>query len=291
MKHSSLITSPRRLLLLFLSLLALQTTLVTNSSAQSDPEHIGHCGVSASFIAAAGYDPNSSNNSIAGPMPATSFPSSAVFTCGKFKVYCEDFTLSYQKGFADPTYGPTRCSTLCAVLSYIQSVFDFSAMGSNDYIRILVNKSRVPVDFETAPGTMWLARSAPGYDETVQGVTNGWIYDYATTGNEPTGGPDLFHAQLFMNFHATWPDVVNPEPIDYQESHLGTVDDCQYDLYSVLLHEMGHMMGFFSYVEYTPLTGNNILGAASLSPAVTTANIFSGLDYSQYVGRMRMFIL
>jgi hypothetical protein len=198
------------------------------------------------------------------------YPSSAQFDCGKFKVFYADLLPGAPAGgFADPALGATRRSTLCAVLNYVESVFDLSNVPDNS-IRIEVepswimslNQAPTSVDYFAYGGPMYIA-AAPN---TIMG---GVVYDFINTGIDPALNSD-FHAYLKVNFSTVG---TSPTPISWLNNHTDPVTYCQLDLFYVLLHEVGHMLGFAS------LANND---GDFFPNSFSGNNNFSRLDYQLY---------
>lgn len=125
-----------KLLLLCLSLLTSQA-IYSQSEAESlnfNQDHGDHlvCGLSKDVVLQHSTPPLKI---------LSDYPSSAQFDCGKFKVFYADLLPGAPAGgFADPALGATRRSTLCAVLNYVESVFDLSNVPDHS-IRIEVEPS------------------------------------------------------------------------------------------------------------------------------------------------------
>lgn len=293
------ISTQNWLLRLSVAIVFLITTKVnaqTTGSISVDTNTINtalRCGSDADFFARGAY---------AGLLPATSFPSYAIFTCGKVDVYYADVYRHLGIGFDDTTLvgtdtlGVLRRNTVCAVLNYIQSVFDFSNVDPANHIRIYVDTSFGHLRFRAPFGTTFYARAYPQYDTTITGIKKGWMNDYITC-TLPTSAwyhndslPDsLFHASLQMNFDKTYVlgfgGMILDTPYVYWHSDYFTPFTSSYacnqlDLYSVLLHEICHCMGWFSLISFT---GTGSIGLTPY-PVVTTHHVFSGLDWSFHVG-------
>lgn len=114
----------------------------------------------------------------------TAFPGYAIISCGKFDIYYEDLILTNpQVGFSDPVNGAARRNTLCAVLTYVQSVFDFSNIPSASPIRLHVNESFAPIVNPAPQGMNALAFAGPTFiNNATPGIIKGFVHDYTTTG-------------------------------------------------------------------------------------------------------------
>ncbi|NBX80747.1 MAG: T9SS C-terminal target domain-containing protein, partial [Flavobacteriales bacterium] len=101
----------------------------------------------------------------------------------------------------------------------------------------------------------------------------GNLFDYITTGecNSPNDG---FHALMKVNFDSYFNAGYQAMyPINWLNDYTQNISDCKMDLFSVLLHEVGHMLGFVS------LANNN----GQLEPfSLFGNNNFSRLDFLMY---------
>lgn len=202
----------------------------------------------------------------------TAFPGYAIISCGKFDIYYEDLILTNpQVGFSDPVNGAARRNTLCAVLTYVQSVFDFSNIPSASPIRLHVNESFAPIVNPAPQGMNALAFAGPTFiNNATPGIIKGFVHDYTTTGIDPATA-NLYHAELTVNFHQTTTGV-----IQWQNNHtILPISNCFYDLYSVLLHEIVHTLGWLSYIHHSGSgTPESILGNDQ----------YSGIDKLLHIG-------
>lgn len=234
------------------------------------------CGLDAhAVLLGARTSPNSST-----ALPTTAYPANAIINCGRFELYFDDILISTAPntqpplGFADPAggVGAIRINTLCNVLTYIQNTFDFSQIPSGTPIRINVAQSLTP---GLNPSTVgWLGIANPGYVNTgTPHIINGFIYDYATSGIDPIAATN-FHATITFNFDQIVPTSGAPFPITWQEDNTTPFINCNYDLFSVMLHEVTHAMGWFSLVNLAPTLPGSILGNDQ----------YSGIDYTVHQG-------
>ncbi len=207
--------------------------------AKAQDTSISNCGTTPEYMATLGV-----TSEIVMPSP---FPAEAIEECGKFQIYYYDMAYHPGEGFDDPFVGATRRSTLCSVLTYIQSVYDFSAVPSGKFIRLRVDTSythtyHVPASFTVfhplgAGGPFYPASAPPG------SIVSGFMNDYltSTTGTDPA--PLNFHCDLRMNFdsihvhHRFDLDTIGAKKVEVDfQNGLGSTANCQYDLYGAMLH-------------------------------------------------------
>jgi hypothetical protein len=215
------------------------------------------------------------------PTPVGGFSPTAIMTCGKFAFYLEDVNASTGSGFDDPSLGVFRQNTLCDVATYIQSQFDFSLVSSSDLIKIdvLISYDNY-VGYHSPITTQFYAAAGPYFNVTPNSIIGGFVNDYATSSVDPA--PGNYHGQLIVNFDMVYPTGGWPTPVNFQADNVtyAAFPNCDMDLYSVLLHEMTHAMGWISLVYYDPSAG-----AINTPPlAVYGTNTFSKLDYSMQAG-------
>ena len=217
------------------------------------------------------------------------YPLSSQISCGKFKVFYADLLPGAPAiGFADPVHGIDRINTFCAVLTYIQSVFDFDNISSNDPIKIEVDASFDPILNPAGLSINYAAIAGPTFNNSISGkIQGGNIFDYINGGNNYVSN-NGFHGLMKVNFDGTYDVYGNYYPINWLNNHTQNISNCQIDLFSVLLHEVGHMLGFLS------LANNN----GQLAPQSLSENDnFSILDFLLYksddltVNSLQKFIL
>lgn len=186
----------------------------------------------------------------------SSFPINLIETCGSFRIYYEDLTLTPALGFADPTLGSDRRNTFCAVLNYIEGIIDIPTGVTID---IFVPQSLTSSNPSPA-NTAWLANAGPyfppGGFETTAGFYAGNVYNHISTGTDPD--VNNYDANVQVNFDqikTTYSLFTIPWWNDYQN----TSQTCAYDLYSVLLHEMTHSMGWISSIGESTNTNHDAI--------------------------------
>lgn len=132
-----------------------------------------------------------------------------------------DVTGNNDIGFDDPSLGATRRATFEAVLEYVESVIQAPAPRTID----------IEVQPSELDGTFFLA-SCGTYYPLADGYFPGSTLQRITNGTKPFGGFE--EIQLTVDFGYTW------------NSDLGAPTGSEYDLFTVLLHEVTHGLGFAS---------------------------------------------
>lgn len=194
------------------------------------------------------------------------FPASAIVTCDKVKLYFEDQAIGSNEGFDAPLgVGLARRNLMCDVVTYIQSVFDFSAVPTGQYVRILVDTSYTPTYFPAPTGIPYYAKASAFYpSSTTPIITNGFLHSFVTSGIDPVVGD--YHALVQVNFDKT----AGSPTLNYYVG-TGTVGSCMIDLYSTLLHEITHTLGWSSFIENTYITGASSTSGGKLFTSIDTS--------------------
>ena len=159
-----------------------------------------------------------------------------------WNVTFEDVSSSNGIGFDDPTLGVARRQIFEDTLDYIDSVLDET--GTVD---LLVNASE-------NDGTGFLASAGPYFFPGPDGFYNGFVYDHVRAGSDPT--PSVADATLTFDFGYNW------------NSDLAAPTSGEYDLFTVVLHEMTHTLGW--------VTALNSAGNSDLSGG--NPGVYSGFD-------------
>jgi hypothetical protein len=195
------------------------------------------------------------------------YPASTEFDCGKFKVFYADLLPGAPAGgFADPTFGAVRRNTLCAVLNYVESVFDLSNVPDHS-IRIEVEPSWIMSLNQAPTAVNYFAYAGPNYSSVAPNtIMGGAVYDFITTGVDPALSSE-FHGYLKVNFSTVGSYIA---PINWLNDHTQNLSSCQLDLFYILLHEVGHILGFGS-------TAND--GGTLAPSSLFGNNNFSRLDF------------
>ncbi|MGC8739576.1 MAG: hypothetical protein ACP5UA_13165 [Candidatus Hydrogenedens sp.] len=142
------------------------------------------------------------------------------------------FNMTYQDintGFNDPTLGSQRKAVLQSALEYVSSVLN--TPGG----RVDINVSSVVL------AGQYLATAGPivvWYLPLTPGINNGCVFQHLLNGSVDPSGPDYPDMQLTVNWNYNY--------------YLGTGDPgpMQFDLLSILIHELTHGIGFLSSIAY-----------------------------------------
>lgn len=247
-------------------------------------KNVHYCGLTPAMLAEGETPPPSGG----GPqgIVAGAFPPNAIITCGKFDVYYEDMVGSNQMGFNHAQFGAARRATFCAVLNYLESVFNFSNVSPTNRIKIHVDTSYENTLNPAPVGTNFLAYAQPQYPINATGIVNGYMHDYIVNGTYTTNSSG-YQVEVRVNFDKTY-DVNNiPDDVNFLDDYTQPIGSCNMDLFSTLLHEMGHAMGWFSLVKVNS-PGNALwytnYNNLPVQPNNISYNRFSGLDYGMYAG-------
>ncbi|MEM7434514.1 MAG: hypothetical protein AAF436_05130 [Myxococcota bacterium] len=141
---------------------------------------------------------------------------------GAFRVTFQDVERETGAGFDDPAAGPARRATLLAVMAYLSAILDVP--GTADL-----------VIFESdTDGTGALASAGPLLAPRT-GFQGGLVFEHLTTGADPRA--DAPDGTVAVDFGFEW------------NSDRDAPTDSEFDLYSALLHEVTHALGFFSALD------------------------------------------
>lgn len=167
-----------------------------------------------------------------------------IMSCGRFNLIFQDDALGTGYGFDLSTpQGAQLQSCACAVATYIQSVFQIPT-GDGTPIEIQFNQSWSTAFGNPAPNPFLLAvggglRSTPNYVGGVAGYYGGNAFEHYTTGVDPD--PNQIDGIITVNFDQNFQNCNQPRQCGL------------YDLYSVLLHEFTHVLGWASAVQDFPI--------------------------------------
>lgn len=122
--------------------------------------------------------------------PISNYLPSQIQHRGKIDLYFEDVLLSNGWGFDDPIVGLDRRNCMCALATYIQSVFDFSQVPSINPIRLEISQTYNTAGGFPAPPTWNFTGPVPGFNimgvstimfsniaNTTPGYYGGYMYD------------------------------------------------------------------------------------------------------------------
>jgi trimeric autotransporter adhesin len=271
------------------------------------------CGATSDFFQTTAID-TSTRSRYAALLPvgyhdALHIAPTAIFNCshGLIDLYIEDVNSHTGRGFDDPTpvgsstLGAVRIQTFCAVLQYVQSTFTFSVLPTS-HIRVYVAQSYAPGTSLSAPTagplsfSLYAAAAFHNDPTVVTGITGGLLNLYATTGVDHAVPTD-YHAEVVVNFDHTYDAGTGVStPVLWQSDYLAPYVNCNVDLYSALLHEMTHAMGWESFISFPAgLTSGAtcscppwgvlpVAGATPLPGALTGPHLFTKLDWAMYGG-------
>ncbi|MCP3902065.1 MAG: hypothetical protein GY715_00390 [Planctomycetes bacterium] len=137
-----------------------------------------------------------------------------------FTVEYLDVTNDTDFGFDDPALGSVRRDTVQAMLAYVSTILDHT--GSAD----------LEFQLSQSDGTGALASAGPFFFDAPGTCVDPFTLIHITTGTDPFGSvPD---ARVTVDFGYTW------------NSDTGAPMTGESDLFSVLLHEVTHALGFIS---------------------------------------------
>jgi len=140
---------------------------------------------------------------------------------GTFTVTFEDVDRATGVGFDSPASGASRRETFRTVLLYLSSVLD--VVGTADLV-VLASQT---------DGTGPLASAGP-YLLPIIGFQGGLVYEHLMTGVDPLA--DTPDGTVSVDFGFPWNSETDP------------TSEVEFDLYTALLHEVTHALGFLSIV-------------------------------------------
>ncbi|MEM9081631.1 MAG: matrixin family metalloprotease [Verrucomicrobiota bacterium] len=135
-----------------------------------------------------------------------------------------DVTNGTNFGFDDPVFGASRRATLEAAADYAVSRFDHS--GTID-VEVQLSENNL--------SSLLASAGAFRYSTVNFGFQNGLAFEHATTGVDASSSfPD---GTLMFNFGRTW------------NSEMDSPTASEFDLFSVAIHEFGHVFGLTSHLD------------------------------------------
>ena len=230
---------------------------------------LSHCGLSGDYL----NSKNTASSSYASLALPSSYSSSSIEVCNHFSLYYEDVNSSTGVGYDDPTVvgtktlGQMRRENLCMVITYIESVFDFSALPIGA-IRIHVDNSSLHARLGSVGLPFYTIPSTPTHP-----TINGFVADYVKTGIDPIASTMGFHGEIGIDF-APFPYLFGSPITHYigMNSDYYMTSSCDFDLFNIELHQMAHVLGFFSFIKGTSPSG--------YSAPYSTVGPFTNLDLS-----------
>jgi hypothetical protein len=138
-----------------------------------------------------------------------------------WNVTYNDVTINNNIGFDDPALGAARQATVVAVLSYVNSVLNETTGATID----------IRFDTSSMTGSGFLA-FATTFMASGNGFSSGIAHQHITTGVDPSGA--IVDIQATVNFGFNWHNDLSP------------VAGGEIDLFTVLLHEITHGLGFLN---------------------------------------------
>jgi hypothetical protein len=235
------------IVLLFVAVLSLNRSHAQTHDSlhlSNDLHKQGHCGMSGDYLKKINQADYRADLHATFQTATNNFaPGPAVMTCGRFQLFFQDVNLGVGYGFDDPVVGANLRQCACDVATYIQTVYEIPA-GDGTPIEIFFDQSWGGSYSVGLPSPVTLAIGGPVLSNTAflsgtSGFYGGNTYDHYTTGIDPDAGN--IDGVIQVNFGLPFRDCSQPR------------NCATYDLYSVLLHEFTHAMGWFSSVKEAPI--------------------------------------
>jgi hypothetical protein len=173
-------------------------------------------------------------------------------SCGIFELYFEDMFHNRDYGFDDPVLGADRRAVACRVFEDLSVLVNPSGTLTSNLVKIQIKKSEGQGPNELnpinalAPGI--LAVAGPYLIQTYNtGTIDGLVYKTIVSGtnalaNTPGWNPSSYHGSIRVDFEL-------PNYFLNNTNWTAPVPSNQMDLYSTLLHESLHVLGFYSLID------------------------------------------
>lgn len=189
-----------------------------------------------------------------------------------FFAYGITFNITYQDintGFNDPTLGPQRKATLQSALEYVASILNTPG-GKVD-----INVSSVYL------AGQYLANAGPlvvWYLPLTPGINNGCVFQHLHNGSVDPNGPSYPDMQITVNWNYNY--------------YIGTGDPgpTQFDLLTVLIHEITHGIGFLSSIAYNDSVCSGGSRANGTGWTGSQPDIYTAMDTFLVTGNGNYFI-
>lgn len=233
---------------------------------QAPPDEHSICG----FTSALMLERNTSTERETSGTQQALFPPALVVQCGYYRLYFEDQVAGAGLGFdAGGGVGATRRATACAVFTYLSSLITAPPPGQFIDIHFRASTPILPPPLPLAVGYPFLPPPTPGsiWDNgglPFGGIATGYAFDHLTSGVDPD--PNEYDGHIQVDF-TTYSFVGDPA------TNLNACN--QYDLFTVILHEAVHVLGWFSMIIES---GGNSMSQNQLSPPPFNAPVFSHYD-------------
>lgn len=195
---------------------------------------------------------------------------------GIFELTFEDVCIGRDYGFADPVFGPDRQAVACQVFADLSELLNPSGSIPDNHVRILVAPSE-GLGVSVLDGA--LARATPvilsGF---VNGISPGMVMKaiqsnadpYMSMSNyDPALTTNSAHGQIRVNFQDfdffLNTDLTAPTPPTLQ------------DLYTTVLHESLHLLGFYSLMD-AEANNQSLIGLSNFSKYDTHIRTVGGVS-------------
>jgi hypothetical protein len=173
-------------------------------------------------------------------------------SCGIFELYFDDMFYNRDYGFDDPVLGVNRRAVACRVFEDLSALVNPSGTLTSNLVKIQIKKSEGKAPLESSPTDELdpgvLAVAGPyliaGYNN---GIIDGLAYKTIVSGtnaiaNTPGWNSNSYHGSVRVDFEL-------PNFFLNNTNWTATSPSNQMDLYSTLLHESLHILGFFSLID------------------------------------------